>query len=272
VAVVQLAAAGKYARGAQRKTVRLLLPDPASLEGMVLDAPYAAGGVIQEVALSRDDAAVLTFRLENCRKGDLERGRIMVRVPAVDPAVADPNHQPLAPKAGPAALMFYRDGPGGPFRLLSAYRGWIPAANAAEARALDERLIAAVEKEKELRHAGLVGCPAERDTIAGTLLAWQNAWNSKREVENCLACYSQQSPWRQKWEGGPESRKELAAVMEKYPALIEAILDRVDQGKNQASAAVRLRVISAGGYVEVRSITMKFVFENGQWLILDEGN
>lgn len=274
IALVQLVVAGKYVRGSRRPTVRLELPAPDSLEGQVIDAPFVASGAIQEVSLSKvpDCAAVLDFRIERCFKGDLERGRILVRVPAVREDAADPARKPLAPRAGLAALMFVREGPGGAFRLLSPYRGYVGLAANEKIKDLNERLTEAIETEKRLRRDGLVGDMTGHDTVAGTILSWQRAWNTK-EIENAMACYSRRSKWRQKWESGPEARVELAKIIQDYPARIEVICDRIDQKEpDRAVVSVRLRVISAGNFVEVRPALMTFVFENGQWLILEEGN
>lgn len=275
IAVLQLAAAGKYLKGPARPAVRVELPAPNSLEGMVIDASCVAAGTVQEVSLTKltDYAAVLDFRVEKVFKGDLERGRILVRVPEANPNAIAPEQKPLTPKAGPAVLMFLREGPGEAYRLISPFRGYLSTAGPEVLRELHAQLAAAVEKEQQLRQQGLVGNPGDRDTVAGTLLAWQRSWEAK-EIANVLACYSRQSPWRRKWESGPEGRRELARVLEVYPAHIEVICDRVveqKESKDRATAHVRIRVISQGNYVEIRPAVMTLAFENGQWLIVDEG-
>jgi hypothetical protein len=273
-AVVQLAAAGKYAPAPRRPAVRLELPPADSLEGMVIDAPFVASGVIEEVSLvkDRDSAAKLDFRIEKCFKGDLPRGRIFVRVPAVGEGPADPARKALTPRAGPAALMFVSEGPGGTFRLLSPYRGCVGLAANEKVKDLDERLAGAIELEKRLRREGLVGDATGHESVAGTLLTWQRAWNAK-EIENAMACYSRRSKWREKWESGPEGRRELTKVIQDYPARIEVVCDRIEpKGAERADVSVRLRIVSAGDFVEVRPAVMTFAFENGQWLIQDEGN
>jgi hypothetical protein len=274
IAVLQLAAAGKYVKSSGCPAVRVELPAPNTLEGMVIDASYVAAGAIQEVSLTKlaDCAAVLDFRVEKVYKGELDRGRIFVRLPEANANAISPDQKPLTPKVGPAVLMFLREGPGGAYRLISPFRGCLGAAGPEALKELDEQLVGAVEKEQRLRRQGLVGNPGDRDTVAGTILAWQRSWEAK-EITNVIACYSRQSPWRRKWESGPEGRRELAKVLEAYPAHIEVICDRVEQqeGKDRVAAHVRIRVISQGNFVEIRPAVMAFAFENGQWLIVDEG-
>jgi len=284
VALVRLAAAGRYQRAAEPEAPRIEPPAPESLEGMALDAAYVALGAVQEVALpearaqSAERAAVLAFRIERVLKGDLEPGLVYVYVPAARPELFGPERQVLAPKAGPAALFFRREPRGGSYRLLSPYRGYAAGSGAGGAQELAERVSAAVGAEGRLRRAGLVGNPGGHDSVRDTIVAWQEAWNSKTEIEACLACYSRRSPWRRKWESGAAGRRELARTMADYPATINVICDRVeDQAADLAAASVRLQVISKDpasrtDYLEVRPLVMSFVHENGQWLILDQGD
>jgi len=79
-------------------------------------------------------------------------------------------------------------------------------------------------------------------------------------------------------ESGPEGRKELAQTMADYTATLNAICDGVEEkDKDTAVAPVRLQMIvtdpvSKADATQVRMVMMTFVHENGQWLILDEGN
>ena len=52
MAVVKLAAAGKYLKSKERRRTVLKLPAPESVEGMVIDAAYATIGTVEEARLS----------------------------------------------------------------------------------------------------------------------------------------------------------------------------------------------------------------------------
>jgi len=153
LAVVRLAAEGKYGRSGELRVARIDTPAADSLEGMALDAAFVARGVIQEVSLpdpkskSADCSAVLAVLVEQVFKGDLEPGVIHVYVPAAKPEFTGPNQKPLAPKVGAAALFFRREAQGGSYRLLSPYRGCLPGETARE---LDEKLATTMVAEKRL--------------------------------------------------------------------------------------------------------------------------
>jgi hypothetical protein len=241
-------------------------------------------GTIQEVSIpdakseAAEGSAALDFRVERVLKGDLKPGQVFVYVPAPRPELAGPERKTLAPKAGTAALFFRRERQGGAYRLLSPYRGYVAAAAPGGAKELGEQLAAAVETEKRLRREGLVGNPGGHDSVRDTIKTWQEAWNTKVEIEACVACYSRRSPWRQKWESGPMARQEMTETMAGYPATINVVCDRVEEkDPDRAAATVRMQVIardaaSGSDYMEVRPAVMTLVHENGQWLILDEGN
>ena len=181
-----------------------------------------------------------------------------------------PCRKPLAPRIGNAALFFRREKQGGSYRLISPYRGYAPGVSA-------DDLAVALVAEKRLRGLGLVGNNGGHDSVRDTLKAWMDAWNTKTETENCIACYSRRNPWRQKWESGPEGRQELAKTMAAYPATINVLCDKVEEkDKDTAQAALRIQVIVTDpttkvDAMQVRPAAMTLVLENGQWLILDEG-
>lgn len=273
LALLRLAAAGRYQ--SRKQLARLQVPGPETLAGMVLDAPFAALGVIEEVSLPAGDeaaAARISFRVEQVFKGELDRGPLLVYVPRVPAGAEDPARRPLAPRAGPAALMFYRRKAGGRLVLLSPYRGCVPVADQGAAwKETAARLAEAVRNEKRLRELGLVGSVADRDTVAATIVSWERAWNS-RAVEECIACYSRRSPFRRKWESGPEGRKELLSARDAFRGQLAIVTDKIEEkDPSTAVASVRLRIVTEDQFVDVRPAEMTFAFENGQWLILDEG-
>ena len=285
MAAVRLAAAGGYGVVEEPRVARLEMPAPESLEGMALDAAFVALGTVQEVSLpdpkSKEAgcAAQLTFRVERVFKGDLKPGVVPnMYVPGARPEFIGPDHKPLVPRVGVAAVFFRRERDGDSYRLLSPYRGYVPAEGPDGAAGLTVKLAAAIEAEARLRSLGLIGNNGGHDSVADTIRTWTEAWNTRTDVEACVACYSRQSPWRRKWESGPEARREMAATMADYPAKINVICDRVEEkDKDRAQASVRIQVIvtdptTKTDSMQVRTTVMTFVHENSQWLILDEGN
>jgi hypothetical protein len=281
LAVVRLAAKGLAALIEAPKAAPLDMPAPDSLEGMTLDAVYVALGAIQEVSLpeprakSADSSAILAFRAEQVLKGDLPPGVIYVYVPAARPEFIGPGLKPLVPKVGAAALFFRPEKQGGSYRLLSPYRGYVTAANAEE---LGRKVAPAMTAAKRLNALGLIGNTGGHDSVADTLKTWMDAWNTQTDIEKLVACYSRRSQWRQKWESGLEARLELAKTMATYPGKITVVCDRIEEkGQDTVAAAVRIQVMvtdpaAKTDTAEVRSVEMTLVRENGQWLILDEGN
>ena len=281
LAVVRLAAKGLPQLLEPPKAARLDMPAPDSLEGMILDAVCVALGTITEVSLpepkskSADSSAILTFRAEQFLKGDPPPGMVYVYVPAARPEFIGPGQKPLVPRVGSAALFFRPEKQGGSYRLLSPYRGYVPAANAGD---LGRKLAPAMASAKRLNAMGLIGNTGGHDSVADTIKTWMDAWNTQTNIEALVACYSRRSTWRQKWESGLEARLELAKTMATYPGKITVVCDRIEEkGKDTAVAAVRIQVMvtdpaAKTDTAEVRSVEMTFVHENGQWLILDEGN
>ena len=113
-------------------------------------------------------------------------------------------------------------------------------------------------------------------TIQATLAEWQVAWN-KRELERCIRCYSRQSTLRKLFERSDEGRKSLLQQIRSFPGAVELSLQRISltrtPGPRATSAAdvTVLLKLAAEAHEDRRSATMKFVFEDGQWLILEEG-
>jgi len=275
-AVIKLTAQGKYIRSSERQRVMLKLPAADSVEGTVLDSSFVTLGTVEEVRLSQDPAiaAKLTYRIEQVLKGRVRPGKVIVNVPAVAAEVADPGRKRLTPRVGPAVLMFVRRSRGGPFETVSPYRGYIAVAGRARLGEWRREMRAAVAGELRLRKQGLVGNPAGKESVAATLLTWQRAWNAK-EIEPVISCYSQRNKWSKKWASGIKGKRELTRILHDYPARIRAVLSRVkvvDKKRGLAMASVRLRVVTNDNIDEVRPVVMTFVFENGMWLILEEGS
>lgn len=266
------------------KVERLVVPAPESLEGMCLDSTYVAIGTIQEVALpdakttALDVSALIAFRIEKSFKGDLEPGLIFVALPTAHPELVPAELRPLAPRVGASALFFRRDGQGGGYRLLSPYRGFI--GSTVGVKELGDRVALAIDNEKALRKAGLVGNLGGHDSVRDTIKSWMNAWNTKTEIEAVIACYSRTSACRRKWESSPEARIELTTMLAKYPGSINVVCDQVEEtGKDKARATVRIQVLTKDrdpdrqvDNMEVHVKYMTFVHEAGQWLIVDDGN
>jgi hypothetical protein len=279
IAVVKLAAEGKYVKASERGRTPLQLPAPETELGTLLSASYAALAVIEEVVLpdNREAAAILTCRLDEVFKGDLRKGqRISITVPALPQEAAPTGPDSVRPEitAGPALLMFVRRGQGGPFQLVSSKRGYFRLGNSHQTIAGKTReVLDLVRQEKELRENGLVGDPARRISVAATLRLWQESW-SAREIENVLSCYSRRSKWFKQWESGSDGRRAIAQAIESYPATFHATLERLEELPEApiAKASVTLNLLSRDRDAERRSVVMTFIHENGMWLILDEGN
>ncbi len=285
IAVIRLVAAGKYTKASDRGRVDLKLPGPHTVLGTMIDATYVSIGTIEEANLVLDPkvAVQITFRVETVFKSPVRRdgksvlrpGRVIVNVPRVPAKVQDPGRRTLNPRVGPAVLMFSRMKRGGAFSLVSPYRGYIPIPDrsgiAARAKDLAEKAL----DEKELRRRGLIGNPASRASVRQTLQLWWRSWNA-REAENVISCYSRKSKWRKRWESGLDGRNEISKVIQDYPADIYVVFDprnmKARKGGRELLVSVRVDVVAKDHPPELRPAVMTFVYENGMWLILHEGN
>jgi hypothetical protein len=285
IAVVKLAAAGKYVLTSERDRATIKLPAPDSMLGTMLSAGFVALATVEEVDLSGKQgiSAKMTCRVEAAFKGRMNPGRIVVDVPAVFHEARDVKRKPLCErvKAGPAVLMFVAEKDGS-FRTVSAYRGWFPIPPGEGTASRARELAALLEEEIELRRRGLVGDPAGRTSIEQTLQLWQDRWNAN-EIENVVGCYSRRNKWRKEWESGLAGKKRLADVLAGFGrggasdgkrAFMYVTLERIEpvQKGRVALAHVDITVITRDDLVERRPAVMTFVFEDGMWLILHEGD
>jgi len=119
-------------------------------------------------------------------------------------------------------------------------------------------------------------------TVQATLAEWQAAWNA-RDLDRCILCYAKDSDFRKRYDAGGEARGELAAQIKQFPCRVELTIERTTkastyarEGDGGASASMTaeatvLMTLSAPDWEDRRRTTMKFVFEDGEWLVFDEG-
>ena len=287
IAVIKLAVEGKYVQQRHRIRKSVALPDLNTLDRQVMESRYVVVGAVEEVRHSREEGvrAKVSFRIEKVFKGDIPPGQVLVKVPAVQTDVINPEFKKADPKVGPAAMMLIREKDGGALRLLSPSRGYWPLVDEEHgmpgelvARDTEKDIKSALAEERRLRAEGIIGRLDDRDTVEKTLRAWATSWNEV-DIDNCISCYSQDNKWRRQWDnGGIQAKRELIKTMQAFRVAdsrpsIDVTLEQVEEhGENQAKAVVSLRIHTAEQLVDVRTAVMTFVFENGMWLILEEGN
>ena len=134
-------------------------------------------------------------------------------------------------------------------------------------------------------------------TIQATLAEWQDAWN-KRDLARCIKCYSVTNESRRLYEAGGEARKELAEQIKRFASTVMASPQRIrmigdaeggrlpvrvrtqtgveaassgqQHGPDRAEATVLIE-LTVLGIQDRRTTKMRFVREDGEWLILEEG-
>jgi hypothetical protein len=141
------------------------------------------------------------------------------------------------------------------------------------------RLLGGQEGEglKKLAREAIGERGGEFTTVGVTLSAWAAAWN-KQDLDACVRCYSMNSLLRTKYDRGGPSRDELARQLRAFPGTVRVTLHAIDVagGADQrlapgARADVSTTVeIAAWGETNRKQAAMKFIRENGEWLILEE--
>lgn len=112
-----------------------------------------------------------------------------------------------------------------------------------------------------LRRIGLPLPPA-LTTEAATLRVWTECWNSK-DFEGALLCYSRESAFRRDADA-------VRPRFESYPAAVELQIESVERDGGGSTAKVAATA-TIGDFVRTSRCTMRFVEEEGEKLILDDG-
>jgi len=112
-----------------------------------------------------------------------------------------------------------------------------------------------------LRRIGLPLPPA-LTTEAATLRVWTECWNSK-DFEGALLCYSRESAFRRDADA-------VRARFESYPAAVELQIESVERDGGGSTVEVAATA-TIGDFVRTSRCTIRFVEEEGETLILDDG-
>jgi hypothetical protein len=122
-------------------------------------------------------------------------------------------------------------------------------------------------------HAG--GKRPRLTTVQATLAEWQDAWNS-RDIERCILCYSPRNALRVEYASGG-GRERLSEQIKSFPGQVKLSIQRVKRspalgaGEEETATVTVLVTLSAVSPDDRPAATMKFVREEGEWLILEEG-
>ncbi len=251
---------------AVRKVVSLELPTViASAGGPVLDED-AARVLEKQVALSD---TILIGQVSDVREGDASGylAAFKVEEALLGYGGYDAPITVLfggeAPEAG-RYLLFLRGGRAdGHFVVASAQWGVVRIEDAATESTL----------KGTIREAA-AGRTAVLTTIHATVAEWQSAWNA-RDIERCIKCYSRENSLRKHYKRSVEGRERLIGQLESFPARVELSMQQISPtraaGAAKGADVTGLLRLSTQTTQDRRLATMKFVFEQGEWLILDEG-
>ena len=114
-------------------------------------------------------------------------------------------------------------------------------------------------------------------SIQATIVEWQAAWNA-HELERCMKCYSPASKLREQFDRSADARAKLAEQLKNFPGEIQLSIQKIEKSRTDVQGAaggadvtVLLAIVMPDGKEDRRPAVMKFVNQDGEWLILEEG-
>jgi ketosteroid isomerase-like protein len=169
------------------------------------------------------------------------------------------------PEAGKYALFLRARPSDGGFTVVSSKWGIVPIADdAAETKLKDE-------------FADIGASTDKLSSIQATAIAWQDAWN-KRDLAACMKCYSPSNHLRKQYDSSIEARSRLKADLDAFPGKVSLTIQKIQTTRSTlidatagADVTVLLAITVPDGKEDRRDAVMKFVNQDGEWLVLDEG-
>lgn len=234
-----------------------------SIDSQVLAAELIVIGRVVEVGFSKEagERAVLRFMIETRLLGGGVPDIVEVHVPAPDAAFA--GELPFL-RMGRYCLFLRSRRAGSGLDIVSPYYGVYYLDDATQEALLKEKIFNTPTMRERKSQAPIL------TTMQATLGVWQEAWNGKN-LARLIACYARGSEFRRLYDAGGKYRLALDRKLREFPGTVTiSILGVSNEGPEQALASVEL-MLEVEGARERRNAEMRFVREEGEWRILEEG-
>ncbi|MBN1809256.1 MAG: hypothetical protein JW909_09330 [Planctomycetes bacterium] len=234
-----------------------------SLETQALAAEMIAVGRVVEVRFSTEKGvrAILRFSVETRLFGGGVPDLIEVHVPAPD---VNYTGEPPSFRTGRYCLFMTSRKSGGGLDMVSPYFGAYYLEDDTQEALLKQKIFATpVMRQRKLSAPILT-------TLQATIGVWQASWNEKN-LARLITCYSRKSVFHRLYAAGGSHRMALDRKLREFPGTVAVrIVGVSDRTEAEAKVAVEL-LLEVSGASEQRPAVMRFVKEEGEWRILEEG-